>query len=132
MIWVIAALAVVIIGARLFAPGQFQTVDTSVAVQLIQTNQVEKAVMVNGDQQLELTLKTAYQGKGKLVMAYYVDARGPELVTLLTQHQPSKGFNDEVPKQSWWGSLLMTVVPLLLILGLFWFLMGQMQGGGSG
>ena len=32
---------------------------------------------------------------------------------------------------NWFGSLLVTVLPLVLVLGLFWFLMSQMQGGGS-
>ncbi len=130
LIWVLAALIVVFIGARIFAPGQFQSVDTSVVVQLIQSNQVEHATMINGDQRIELKLKTPYQGHSD-VMAHYVDARGGELVNLLDSHQPSKGFNDQNPRQSWWSSLLLTVLPLILILGLFWFLMGQMQGGGS-
>ncbi|MEJ2579417.1 MAG: ATP-dependent zinc metalloprotease FtsH [Kineosporiaceae bacterium] len=131
LIWVIAAIAVVIIGARLFAPGQYQTIDTSEAVQLIQSNQVEKATLINGDQRIELTLKSDYGKKGKQVTAHYIDARGAGLVTLLTEHKPSKGYNDENPQQSWWASVLITVLPLILILGLFWFLMGQMQGGGS-
>jgi cell division protease FtsH len=131
LIWVIAAIAVVIIGAQLFAPGQFKDVDTSVALQLIEEGKVDKAVLNNGDQRIELTLTSDYQDKGRKVMAYYVDARGSELVALLNKHKPAHGFNDENPQQAWWASLLITVLPLIVILGLFWFLMSQMQGGGS-
>ena len=49
----------------------------------------------------------------------------------VTQANPPKGFDDSVPNPSWWSSLLITVLPLIIILGIFWFLMGQMQGGGS-
>jgi cell division protease FtsH len=131
LIWVIAAIAVVIIGAQLFAPGQFKAVDTSVALQLIQENKVDEAVLNNSDQRIELTLTSDYEDKGRKVMAYYIDARGSELVSLLNEHKPPHGFNDENPQQSWWASLLITVLPLIVILGLFWFLMSQMQGGGS-
>jgi cell division protease FtsH len=131
LIWLIAAMAVVFIGLRIFAPGQYQTIDTSTAIQLIRDDQVNKATMINGEQRLELKLKTPYKDKYSDVVSFYVDARGSQLVTLLDQHKPAKGFNDENPQQSWWSSLLITVLPLLLVVVLFWFLMSQMQGGGS-
>jgi cell division protease FtsH len=131
IIWVIAAIAVVIIGTQLFTPGQYKDVDTSVAIQLIQENKVDSATLINGDQRIELTLSSDYEDKGRKVMAQYIDARGPELVSLLNEHMPTNGFNDENPQQAWWASLLITALPLIIILGLFWFLMSQMQGGGS-
>jgi cell division protease FtsH len=44
---------------------------------------------------------------------------------------PPKGYTDDPPQQNWVFSLLATIIPLIIVLGLFWFLMGQMQGGGS-
>ncbi|HEU4331892.1 MAG TPA: ATP-dependent zinc metalloprotease FtsH, partial [Lapillicoccus sp.] len=32
---------------------------------------------------------------------------------------------------NWFGSMLVSLIPIIIVLGLFWFLMGQMQGGGS-
>ncbi len=57
--------------------------------------------------------------------------RGADLVDLLNENQPADGFNDDVPSSPWWSSLLLGILPILLLVGLFWFLMGQMQGGGS-
>jgi cell division protease FtsH len=131
LIWLIAAVAVVLIGVQFFSPGQYKTVDTSVAVQLIKDGQVSKAVMINGEQRLELKLTKPYEGKYTDVVAYYVDARGTQLVDLLDRNRPAKGYDDRNPRQSWWSSLLITVLPLLVVVVLFWFLMSQMQGGGS-
>jgi cell division protease FtsH len=134
VIWVIAALLVVIVGARVLSPNRFQAIDTSEAINLIKSNQVASATMVNGDQRVELTLKTPYTHGGQTydrVMTYYVDARGQEFVELLDQYKPQNGYNDLNPQAPWWSGLLYTVLPLIIILGLFWFLMGQMQGGGS-
>jgi cell division protease FtsH len=130
LVWVIAAIIVVLIGAQILTPAKYTPVDTSVALQLIQDKQVKSARLVNGDQRIELTLTKPYKGDDA-VSAYFVDARGPQVVQLLNDNKPAEGFTDEVPKPSWVSGLLLTVLPLILILGLFWFLMSQMQGGGS-
>jgi cell division protease FtsH len=130
VIWVIIGLAVLLIGARALTPDQFQSVDTSKAIGFIRAGQVKSAQIIDGDQRLELTLKAPVDGKTKF-MTYYVQPRGTEIVNLLDANPPSEGYNDKVPQPSWWGSLLITLLPILLIVGLFWFLMGQMQGGGS-
>jgi cell division protease FtsH len=134
-IWVIAALLILLVGLRIFVPQQFRKVETYQAVQLITDNKVASAKIIDRDQRIELTLKDPIDIAGaknvKQVTAYYVEPRGVQLVTLINQHVPSKGFDDSVPQQSWWSGLLLTVLPLIVILGLFWFLMGQMQGGGS-
>jgi cell division protease FtsH len=130
VIWVIIGLVVVMIGARALTPNQFTAIDTSKAIELIKSDSVKSAELIDGEQRVELVLNAPVDGKTR-VMAYYVQPRGVEIVRLLDENPPPEGFDDRVPKPSWWGSLLITVLPILLILGLFWFLMGQMQGGGS-
>ena len=131
-IWVVVFVVLLLVGARIFAPNQYKQIDTSRAIELIQAGQVDSAKIVDRDQRLELTLKNDSIVKGYTrVQAYYVSPRGSELVTLLNDKKPPKGFNDKVPTSSWWSSILIGVLPLLLILGVFWFMMGQMQGGGS-
>lgn len=129
-IWVIVFVVLLLVGARVFAPNQYRQVDTSEAIQLIENGDVKSAKIIDRDQRLELTLSTSFQGYTR-VQTYYVAPRGSEIVTLLNQHKPPQGFTDEVPSTSWWSGLLFAVLPVLLILGVFWFMMGQMQGGGS-
>ena len=130
VIWVVLAVVVVLVGAQVVRGDQYVRVDTSDAIQLIKDKKVKSARIVNGDQRVELTLTTPFKNHDA-VAAYYVDARGAQIVDLLNANPPAEGFTDEVPKASWVTSLLATFLPLLLILGLFWFIMGQMQGGGS-
>jgi cell division protease FtsH len=130
LVWVVAAIVVVLIGAQILTPAKYTLVDTSVALQLIQDKQVKSARLINGDQRIELTLTKPHDGHDA-VAAYYVDARGAQVVQLLNDNKPADGFTDEVPQPSWFSGVLFTVLPLILILGLFWFLMSQMQGGGS-
>ena len=132
VVWVLLAVVVLIVGAQLFNPNRFFQVKTSVAVQLINDEKVDEAVMIDRDQQVQLTLKSGTQVDGhSKITAYYITQRGEELLDALTSHPPAKGVDDQVPSPSWWSSLLITIFPLIIILGLFWFLMSQMQGGGS-
>jgi cell division protease FtsH len=131
-VWIGVAVVALILAARLLSPSGFQQVDTSVALQLIKDQKVEYAHVVDGEQTLELTLKpnAEYQGHSK-VSTGWIGARGPEIVQLLDQNPPSKGYNEEKPTPSVIGNLIFSFLPIILLLVLFWFFMGQMQGGGS-
>ena len=130
--WIIGAVVLLLIASRVFPTNRFEPIDTSVAIQLITEDKVQSARLVDGDQRLELTLRPGEQVKGTdRVVTYYVSQRGNQFVQLLNENRPASGFTDEVPRQSLLVSLLATLLPIVLILGLFWFLMGRMQGGGS-
>jgi cell division protease FtsH len=132
VIWVIAALAVLLVASQVLAPNPFAKVDTSKAIALIRDGKVASAKVIDREQKLELTLKSGVSVDGKSrVEANYIEPRGTEIVSLLDQNTPPDGFDESVPTTPWWSSLLFTVLPLLLVIGLFWFLMSQMQGGGS-
>ena len=133
--WLLIAL--VIAGAFIWFSfgnvGGYQKIDTSEAQKLIATKQVESAKLTPDT--INLTLTKPYTGgeakDATKVQANYVTARGSQLVDLLEQNPPTKGFTDDPAKQNVFVSLLFTILPLLLVLGVFWFILSQMQGGGS-
>jgi len=59
----------------------------------------------------------------------YVDQAAPQLISAL--EKSGTKFNIEANKTSIWPSLLSFGLPLILILGFWFFLINQMQGGGS-
>ena len=136
--WLSIGLVVLLGTSMLFNDsGGYTRVDTSAALDLIKNDKVESAKLLNNER-LELVLKpgeTYSDGQrvkdATKLYSYYVEARGPQLVTALDAHKPSKGFTDQIDTQGWLASTLSFMLPMILVLGLFWFLMGQMQGGGS-
>ena len=137
IVWVVLIFGIGLLWLTASDSGSFSRIDTSAAEKLINDGSVDSAKFV-GDDRLDLTLKSGqtYSDGDKVkaatkVQAYYVVQRGESLVAALKAHQPPKGYTDDPPQQSWFFSLLVTIVPLVIILGLFWFLMSQMQGGGS-
>ncbi|WP_018157161.1 ATP-dependent zinc metalloprotease FtsH [Demetria terragena] len=131
--WIVLVVAIGFLWYSVGTSGGFEKVDTSQAITLIEKGQV-KSAKVTPDR-VDLTLKSA-QDVGDVkntdtVQAFYVDARGEQIVRALNENAPADGFTDDPEQQNVFVSLLMTMLPLLLLVGLFWFLMSRMQGGGG-
>ncbi|MFZ5870461.1 MAG: ATP-dependent metallopeptidase FtsH/Yme1/Tma family protein, partial [Actinomycetota bacterium] len=129
-IWIVVALMVLLIGSQALSGGGFQRIDTSDGLELLREGQVEQAKIVDREQRVDLTLTSDFEDKGSQVQFFYVAPRGEEVVKAVTDAVPD-GYTDEVPQESFLGSLLLTMLPIIIILGLFWFLLSNMQGGGS-
>ena len=137
VVWVVLIFGIGVLWLSVADSSSFARIDTSAAEKLINDGAVDSAKFVGTDE-IDLTLKPGQtysdgnnvKAAGK-VMAYYVTQRGQSLVAAVRTHLPPKGYTDDPPQQNWLFSLLATIIPLIIVLGLFWFLMGQMQGGGS-
>ena len=131
-IWIVLAIVIVLVGARLISTDRFATVDTSQALQLIEDEKVASALVVDGEQRLDLTLVEGEEVDGSTqVRTHYVDQRGEDVLRLLDRYPPADGVDETNPQTSILTSLLLTVLPLLLIVGLFWFVLSRMSGGGN-
>ncbi len=110
--------------------GSYDKVDTSKIVTEIQSGQVQSAKVVDKDQRIEVTTTA-----GKKQSASWVDGQGVQLVNMLNdQAKAGKltgGYNVEVPKQSFFLNLLFSLLPIVVVVLIFLFIMNQMQGGGS-
>jgi len=135
MIWVVLIVGIGILWLSVGDASGFTRIDTSAAEKLINEGKVDSAKLEVD--KVSLTLKkgeTYSEGDVKganRVQAFYVMQRGESLVAALKAHTPPQGYTDDPAQGSWFGSLLVTIIPLVIVLGLFWFLMSQMQGGGS-
>ncbi|WP_432545232.1 ATP-dependent zinc metalloprotease FtsH [Kineococcus sp. SYSU DK004] len=130
LLWIVLAVAVVAVGASFFASSGTTEVSTTRALELIRSGSVSSAVLTDGNQRMDLTLDEGVTEEGSsTVRSYYVEPRGQEVVDALNDADVT--VTDEVPTTGVLQTLLFTVGPILLLLLLFWFLMSQMQGGGS-
>ena len=119
-----------VVATTLFADfGGPEEVSTSTAIEAIEGNKVSEAVLVDKEQRINLTLKDSTELTSK-----YIDGQGVVLQELLqskvAEGQLANGYNVEVPQQSLLVTLIVSILPVLLILGLLFFFLSQMQGGG--
>ena len=135
LVWIMVLISALVFG-MMFSDSGAPRIDTSEAMKQITNNNVESAKLLNNER-MELTLKQPYTSAdgtvkdAKTVFAYYVEARGVDVVKALDEHKPPKNYTDFIEEPSWFGTMLVSILPIIIILGLFWFLMGQMQGGGN-
>ncbi len=138
VIWVLLALGIFAAAASMLRPATSQQVDTSVGLELLADKKVEQVLVTEGTQRVDLTLKEKYDpdpdrsgDETEQVYFFYVTPQGQQVVDAVTAADPSGGYTSKVPQPSWWGSLLSIVLPFVILIALFWFLMSNMQGGGS-
>ncbi len=140
VMWIVlAVLAVVVLMQVVGSSGGYKTVDTGKVIQAISKDQVEQAKLTTGDEQiLKIELKDGQKLEGESgskFQASYIGNQGVELAdTLQTKFEAGdieKGYTVSPSKQSPFVSILLSLLPFVLIVVVFLFLMNQMQGGGS-
>jgi cell division protease FtsH len=129
-LWIVIAVVGVLLALQYLTPnGGYDEIDTSDMQSRIASGAVKDITMVDGDQQIKATLDD-----GSKVMSHYIDGQQQGIVAEIDKavaDEKIETANSEVPKASLLGSFLITVLPFIVIFGLFLFLMNQVQGGGG-
>ncbi|HET6476392.1 MAG TPA: ATP-dependent zinc metalloprotease FtsH [Thermoleophilia bacterium] len=89
--------------------------------------EVSSVVLNVKDQTMEVELQEDAEGKSVQYGVAYTD---PAATTEFL-NQYNVPYDATSPKSAWWTSALFTILPILLIIGFWFFIMNQMQGGGS-
>ena len=137
LFWVLAIIAVTMLVFSLGGDGGYAQITTSQATQLISEGKVDKAELTtNNVLSLDLKKGVTFTDKSEgvseatKVRADFINARAPQLIDLINKNVPN-GYTDTIKGDSAWWTLFISFVPVLLLVGLFWFMMSQAQGGGS-
>lgn len=110
--------------------GAAKQVTTQQGLELLAGDTVTEVTNTDGDQRVDMKLSSPYEGATD-VQFYYVNARAAEVVDAIDDANPSDGYNDIVPRATWFDGLLSLLLPILLLGIIFWFLISSAQGGGS-
>ena len=130
LFWIIAALIAVSVFGQISTSGEeFKKVETSLILNEISLNNVESALVIDKEQKVQVVLKDGefVEGSNKLE-ASYVAGQEVLIVELLTSNPPSANWDIKVPTQSFFVSLILSILPILLII----FLLLLFMGGGQG
>jgi cell division protease FtsH len=133
VIWVVLVVLAVLAVMNIMSSGSgYKSVDTSEIVSQINSGQVASATVNTGSSQ---TVQVVLNNGTKEQATYLNDQQGYALTQDLDAADKAKqlsgGYNVNVTKTSWIVSALVTLLPFLLLVVVFIFLLNQMQGGGS-
>ena len=138
--WVTLPLVILIVGGWFFWQAfQPRSISTSEGMALISGTTVEKVVLNEGTQQVNLTLSEDYQHQstgagdpttnmGKTVYFTYSYVQTKDILDTVAEQAPAKGWNAVRPQSSALGAMFQLIVPLLVLMGAFYFIMRSMSG----
>ncbi len=129
-VWIVVAVVGVLLALQFLAPnGGYKEINTSTMSTYISDGTVKTVTFVDRDQVIQAELDN-----GKKVTASWVQGQQRGLVAK-AQAGVAKGdivdYNVKVAKPSLLGQILATLLPFIIIVVLFLFLMNQVQGGGG-
>jgi len=128
--YVLVGSLIVVIGISLLTASGFRPISTQQGLELLKDNQARSVTIIDGEQRVDMELRSALDGLGTQVQFYYVAPRGEDIIAAVTNSDVAE-FTDEVPQTNWFVSLLGLIIPFVIIGLIFWFLLSSMQGGGS-
>ncbi|WP_272878406.1 ATP-dependent zinc metalloprotease FtsH [Rothia nasimurium] len=135
--WFWVLLAVLIAVPMIFANSLAAStrVDTNVGISLLNDEKVVSAKIFDGDQRVDLELKEDYvnaagENQGKNVSFYYVQPRATDVVAAM-DNANLESYTDQPVQTNWFTSMLSFILPFVILVALFWFLMSRMGGGSN-
>ena len=135
-LWSLLAVVGVLLALQYFATsGEYDEITTSQMNEYIAKGEVSKVTFIDGDQQIQATLDDDVdRSGGSKVMTYWLtdtQASIEKAVAAKVDSGEIESYTTEVPKPSVLGSILLTVLPFMLIILVFLWLMNNVQGGGG-
>lgn len=138
--WVLVPLIVLLVGGWfLWQTNQPRAVTTSEGLALISGDTVEQVVLNEGTQQVNLTLTENYVHQstggddrtidlGKRVYFTYSYVQTKDILDTVADKAPAKGWNAVRPQSGAFGAIIQLLIPLLILMGAFYFVMRSMSG----
>src|SRR5438874_4621000 len=134
VVWIIFVILGAILLSSLFTGGDsYKQVETSKAVELLDSGKAKKAVIEDKEQTLKLDLRAKDGGTDKVQAQIPADAIGNLYADLgkLKSQDKLEDFDTKVTKDSVFVGLLVNLLPIGVLVVLLLLFMSQMQGGGS-
>ena len=140
-LWGVAIVVLAILMFQLFAGTGRQTIDTKDGMQLLKGGGVTYANIIDNRQLVQLDLSQDFtkqdpdtgreRNYGKEVQFYYTFAQGGDVINSVEKANPSKGWTSSMQQTSVWSYLISSILPFIIIFGIFWFAMSRMGGAGG-
>ena len=140
-LWGVLVVLIAIGSFQIFAGSGTQTIDTKEGFALLKNGTVSYAKIIDNKQLVKLELTSDYtktdpdtgrqRNYGKDVQFYYTFAQGAQVVQAVEKANPSKGWTSDMQSSSMMSYMLSSLLPILLLVALWWLLMRNM-GGANG
>jgi cell division protease FtsH len=135
-LWILLVVIGVLIGLQFLAPsGGYDEISTSQMEKYIQSGEVKEITFVDGDQEMRTVLDdNVKRDGGQNVVAYWVAGQQLGIIDEVDAQLKAgtiEKSNSENPQPNILLSFLLSLLPFLIIILVFLWLMNNVQGGGG-
>lgn len=144
-----AVLCALLIGVFFFVnQSDVQTIDTQDGFALIKSGKVERVDITDNYQSVKLKLKNDFKktlpksqqqafspkekNYGKKVQFYFSSAQAEELNKLVQKSKIKDGYNVSIQFSNPWMGILSSLLPIVLLFGMMWWIMSRLGDGAGG
>ncbi|WFN90024.1 ATP-dependent zinc metalloprotease FtsH [Arcanobacterium wilhelmae] len=119
-------------------PGGYTSVKTSQGIEILEKGDIKNISVTDGSQVVQVLLNKEVEpvslegDKGsatKKIQFQYIDPQAEQVSGLIEKAKSTNGYDATVPVQSFLGSLISLMFPMLVIVALFFWLFPKMQQG---
>jgi cell division protease FtsH len=132
-----AIFALFLVQSLLSTTSSYKSVQTSEALAQIDSGNFTQVTIKDKEQVVQIDTKTKVENSTKIAASYPADfaqVLTSEVQAAVTKYQgndPKPTFTTKVTHTNTWISVLVSLLPILLIVGVLYFVMSQVQGGGN-
>ncbi len=125
----------VLLTFQLLAPRDgYDEIKTSTMSKYIAEGKVDKITLIDGDQEIQATLDKGARKEGDKVVTHYIQGQQYAILDAVDEQLAAKTIatsNSENPQPSFLGTLISALLPLVILIAIFLFVMSRLQGGGG-
>ncbi len=135
-LWIVVAVLGVLFALQYLAPsGGYDEIKTSQMNAYIAAGQFKDITVISGDDQIKATLVDDVRPQGSQVTSSFLEGTQNSLERAIQaqvdKYPTTKSLDVKISHPSLLASIVTTLLPFVLIILLFLFLMNQVQGGGG-
>lgn len=140
--WIVLLVILSVAGFQMFVHNSTQTIDTQDGLELLHKRSANYVEVIDNKQLVKLTLDKKYvkfdkrdkqkHDYGKDVQFYYTIAQSKTVVQDIEKAKPVNGWTVSMQSSSIISYLITSMLPILILLGLVWFMFGRMASAGGG
>lgn len=140
--WIVLIVLLAVAGFQMFVHNGTQSIDTQDGINLVKSGAANYVEIIDNKQLVKLTLDEPFKkldnrdkqkhDYGKDVQFYYTLAQGKTIIQDVEKSKPKNGWTVSMQSSSIISYLITSMLPILILLGLVWFMFGRMASAGGG
>ncbi len=140
--WIVILVLLAVAAFQMFVHNGSQSIDTQDGINLVKSGAANYVEIIDNKQLVKLTLDEPFKkldnrdkqkhDYGKDVQFYYTLAQGKTIIQDVEKSKPKNGWTVSMQSSSIISYLITSMLPILILLGLVWFMFGRMASAGGG